>query len=180
MKLAQAHITIILVVLIAGIAFTLGSCLTEPDYQYIVQQKQIPVEVRIPTVQIQKRIDTVRIVHTSPDSIAIKGLVAVRDSLRKELAKRNVGVLFGLDTITPLRDTIQVTCDEINRRVMARIRFGLRDTTVVYLDTTTIIPRKISPWGLSAGVGAGFNVDNTVISVRPCLFLGLSYTFLKF
>ena len=164
--------------LVAILSFTLGSCLTEPEY--VIEQKSIPVEVRIPTVEIQKTIDTVRIVHNSPDSLAIKGLIAVRDSLRKELSDRKVGVFFGLDTITPLRDTITVTCDEIQRRVMARIRFGLRDTTIVYLDTTTIIPRKMNPWGLSAGVGAGFNVDNAVISVRPCLFLGLSYTFLKF
>lgn len=164
--------------LVAVLSFTLGSCLTEPEY--IVERKTIPVEVRIPTVDIQKTIDTIRIVHNSPDSVAIKGLIAVRDSLRKELSQRKVGVFFGLDTITPLRDTITVTCDEIQRRVMARIRFGLRDTTIVYLDTTTIIPRKLSPWGLSAGLGAGFNVDNTVISVRPCLFLGLSYTFFNF
>jgi hypothetical protein len=158
----------------------MGRCTHNPEYRYIVQEKKIPITVRIPMIEIQKIADTVTVVHKSPDSTAINGLIAVRDSLRLELAKRNVGVLFGLDTITPLRDTIQVTCDEIHRRVMARIRFGVRDTTVVYLDTTTILPPKRLYWGISAGVGAAVTIENSLPMLRPAFFIGLTYSFINF
>lgn len=178
--MSYSHTTTLLLIAVLVLGIALGRCTTDIGHQVIVEEKQIPVEVLIPTVEVQKKVDTVTIVHTSPDSLAIKRLIGVRDSLRRELARRNVGVLFGMDTITPSRDTIQVTCDEIERRVTARIRFGVRDTTIKYLDTTTILPPKSARLGLSGGFGAAIVLDNNIPVLRPAIFVGITYSIFNF
>lgn len=180
MRLTQTHITILLMLAVLFLGIILGRCSTDLGHRVIVEEKTIPVQVRIPQIEIQKTVDTVRIVHSSPDSVAIKRLIGVRDSLRKELARRNVGVLFGLDTITRTRDTIHVTCDEIARRVTARIRFGVRDTAVKYLDTTMHLPAKSAKLGLSGGFGAAIVLDNNVPVLRPAIFVGITYSLFNF
>lgn len=180
MRLSNSHITILLFIGILALGFFLGRCSTDIGHRVIVQEKKIPVEVRIPEIEIQKTVDTIQILHSSTDSLAIKGLIAVRDSLRKELGKRNVGVLFGLDTITRTHDTIQVTCDEIARRVTARIRFGVRDTIVRYQDTTTFLAPKSAKLGLSGGFGAAIVLENNVPVLRPAIFVGITYNLFNF
>lgn len=178
---SQLHMAALVVVCLLSLGFVLGRCSSDNAIpQLIITEKRIPVEVRIPSVSIQKVIDTVEITGTGPDSAYVMGLIALRDSLRRELASRKIGVLFTLDTITPLRDTIQVTCDEIQRRVLTTIRFGARDTTIVYLDTTAIIPPKRSEWGLTAGIGAGFSLDNSAVIMRPAIFIGITRTIINF
>lgn len=180
MNLSYSHTTTLLLIAVLVLGIALGRCSTDIGQRVIIEEKKIPVEIRIPSVEVQKTVDTVTVVHNSPDSSAIKRLIGVRDSLRRELAKRNVGVLFGLDTITPSRDTIQVTCDEIERRITARIRFGQRDTTIRYLDTTTYLPPKSARLGLSGGFGAAIVLENNVPVLRPAIFVGITYSLFNF
>lgn len=180
MQLSRNHITMLLMLAILLVGIVLGRCSTDVGRSVIVEEKRIPVQIRIPSIEVHKTIDTVTVVHNSPDSIAIKRLIGVRDSLRRELARRSVGVLFGLDTITPSKDTIQVTCDEIERRVTARIRFSQRDTTIRYLDTTTYLPAKSARLGLSGGFGAAIVLENNVPVIRPAFFVGITYSLFNF
>lgn len=179
MRSSQLHIAALMVVVVLACGFVLGRCSDGSRLRPIVTVKRIPVEVRIPTVVIDQRVDTLRITHNSTDTAAIKLLIAQRDSLRSELERRGVAVAFGLDTVTAYRDTISVWCDEIRRRITASIKFGVRDTTILYVDTTHIIPSR-SRWALSAGIGATLSMDGGVVTARPGIFIGFSHTLFNF
>jgi hypothetical protein len=179
MRSSQLHIAALLVIVLLALGFVLGRCSNDSPPRPVTTVKRIPVEVRIPTIVIDHRVDTVRITHDHTDSAAIMRLIVQRDSLRSELERRGVGVAFGLDTVTAYRDTISVWCDEIRRRITASIKFGVRDTTILYVDTTHIIPSP-GHWALSAGIGATLSMDGGVVTARPGIFIGLSRTLFNF
>jgi hypothetical protein len=180
MRSSQLHIAALIVAVILALGFVLGRCSDKSRPQLIATVKKIPVEVRIPSVVIDKRIDTVYVTHDKTDTAAIRRLIAVRDSLRIELNRRGVGVAFGMDTITAYRDTISVWCDEIRRQIKASIRFGLRDTTILHEDTNIIFPMQQSKWSLSVGFGASLSLESSVAIVRPAVFVGVSYSIFNF
>lgn len=162
-----------------AVGFLLGRC-TGGDAersQVIIQEKKIPVRVVIPGMEVEKT--TTTYVFQAADTVGTSELVRQRDSLRLLLKAKGARLSWGIDTVTPSRDTITIDCDEITRQIKARLAFAARDTTVRYWDTTAIAQAP-SRWGLSAGLGAVAMPASNGITTSAGIFLGLTYTFIRF
>lgn len=168
-----------LAALVAG--FLLGRCTSggSPQEKIVIKDRHVPVRVAIPGMDVEKT--TTTYVFTAADTSGTGSLVRQRDSLRLLLKERGARLVWGLDTITPSRDTVRIDCDEILRQVRARFRFAARDTVLRFVDTTAYLVRQEpSRWGLSVGAGYGATLGASAVALSPGIWAGVTYTFIRF
>lgn len=136
----------------------------------------IKVPVQIPVIQFRDH-ETVKTVQLPPqaDSNALLSVIAQMDSLRNELKRANVRSLFSADTITPLKDTIHIDCDEINRRISFFAAFGKREIEIERVRDVIIQMEKPK---YAIGVGIGGVVSPSGLTYG--LTLTLQYNFITF
>lgn len=145
-----------------------------------VSRKVEPVDipVALPPISVQKDSIREKIVWRTKevpvtDSAEVLRLVSERDSLRKLLAVKGVGITFGIDTIHAVtHDTVHVLCNEISRSVIFAYHPAPR---IITTERETITITQQRRWGVGGTAGATFTMPDGHITLRLGATIGLTY-----
>jgi hypothetical protein len=111
-------------------AFLFGTC-EGPVNNVIYRDRIDTVRVEVPKIVIRDIPGRTRFIHdTIVDSVMLRRLSGMIDSLYAELDAAGIKRVFDADTVSPRGDTVYVTCNETARSASIEIRHAVVETEV--------------------------------------------------